>query len=82
VSLSSTHYESEYAKVDALIWISRSSGLTPGEELDMDAGDLGKSHTSARNAYSAVVAPVGANRLKSIDPSRLDQYDALCLTGT
>jgi hypothetical protein len=55
----STQYESEYAKVDALIWISRSRGLTLREELDMDAGELGKSHTSVRTAYSGVAAPAG-----------------------
>jgi hypothetical protein len=55
----STHYESEYAKVDALIWISRSSGLALREELDMDPGELGKSHTSVRTAYLGGQAPAG-----------------------
>jgi hypothetical protein len=56
---SATYYESEYAKVDALIWISRSSGLTLREEIDMDPGGLGKSHPSVRTAYSGVAAPAG-----------------------
>jgi hypothetical protein len=53
----STHYESEVAKVDALIWISRSSGLTLREELTFDTGELGKSHTSLQTRYSGVEAP-------------------------
>jgi hypothetical protein len=57
----SAHYESEYAKVDALIWISSSSGLTLREELDMDAGELGKTHSSVRTRYAGVQAPVGVN---------------------
>jgi hypothetical protein len=56
----STHYENEFAKVDALIWICRNSGLTLREELDMDPGDVGKSHTSVRTSYSGVAAPAGA----------------------
>jgi hypothetical protein len=55
----STHYESEYAKVDALIWISRSRGLALREALDMEAGELGKTHTSVRTVYSGVQAPAG-----------------------
>ncbi len=57
----SAHYESEYAKVDALIWISSSSGLTLRQELDMDAGEMGKTHSSVRTKYSGVRAPVGVN---------------------
>lgn len=55
----SAHYESEYAKVDALIWISRSSGLTLRHELDMDAGEMGKTHSSVRTKYSGIQAPLG-----------------------
>ncbi len=59
--LFSTHYESDFAKVDALIWISKSTGLVLREELDMDAGGFGKTHTSMRIVYSGVQAPAGVN---------------------
>ncbi len=57
----SMHYENDVAKVDALVWISRSSGLMLREELDMDTGELGKSHTSMRIVYTGVRTPAGVS---------------------
>ena len=57
----SAHYETQYTKVDALFWISSSTGLTLRQEVDMDSGGLIKTHSSVRTKYSGVQAPVGIN---------------------
>jgi hypothetical protein len=54
------HSESEYAKVDMTVWISKSKGLTVRQDVDMDVGGLmGKSHTSSRYDYTNVAPPPG-----------------------
>ena len=57
----SARYETQYTKVDALLWISSSTGLTLRQEVDMDSGELGKTHSSVGTRYSGVQAPVGVN---------------------
>lgn len=51
----------EQINVGAEIWISRSSGLTLREELDIDACELGIYHSSLRTRSSGVQPPAGVN---------------------
>ena len=54
----STHSETQDAKSDAQLWISKSKGLPLREELDIDVGGkLGKSHHSIRYEYRNVQPP-------------------------
>jgi hypothetical protein len=54
----SQHSETEDAKSDGLIWISKSKGLILRIEMDLDTGgELGKDHMSIRFDYSNVKAP-------------------------
>ncbi len=54
----STHSETQDAKSDAQLWISKSKGLPLREELDIDVGGkLGKSHHSISYEYRNVQPP-------------------------
>lgn len=58
-ALYSLHSESENAKEDAQMWISKRTGLPLREELDMDVGgSSGKSHLSTRYEYGNVKPPM------------------------
>lgn len=52
------HSESEYAKEDAQMWISKATGLPLREEIDTDPGAIGKSHRSLRYEYGDVKPPM------------------------
>jgi hypothetical protein len=52
------HFETEDAKSDATLWISKSTGLPLKQEQDTDLGGAaGKTHMSIRYEYSNVSAP-------------------------
>jgi hypothetical protein len=54
----SIHGETEDAKSDTQLWISKSKGLLLRQEIDLDVGgQLGKSHSSTRYEYNNVQAP-------------------------
>ena len=58
-SVYTAHSETEDAKTDAQVWISKSNGLPLREEIDMDTGDgQAKSHYSMRYEYGNVKAPI------------------------
>lgn len=59
-SVYSVHYESEDARSDGQVWISKRSGLILRNELDIDSGGgkLGLNHYSVRYDYSNVKAPL------------------------
>jgi len=59
-SVYSVHYESEDAKSDGQVWISKRSGLILRNELDIDSGGgkSGLNHYSIRYDYSNVKAPL------------------------
>jgi hypothetical protein len=53
-----THSDTEEAKSDATVWVSKSKGLPLKEEMDMDVGGtMGKSHMSMRYEYGNVKPP-------------------------
>ncbi len=57
--LYSMHTESEDAKEDGQIWISKSTGLPLREELDIDVGGAaGKEHRSTRFQYGNIRPPM------------------------
>lgn len=52
------HSETDFSKIDAKVWISKSKGLIVKEELDLDTGDAGgKDRMAIRYEYSNVHAP-------------------------
>ena len=52
------HSETEAAKTDGQVWISKSKGLPLRQELDMDVGgSAGKSHREMRYDYANVKPP-------------------------
>lgn len=54
----SMHSDTEDAKLDAQLWISRTKRLPLREELDIDiGGKMGKSHRSTRYEYGNVLPP-------------------------
>ena len=54
----SMHSETDDAKADGQVWISKSKGLLLREDEDLDVGDAGgKTHISIRYQYSNVQAP-------------------------
>ncbi len=58
-TLYSLHSESEHAKEDAQVWISKATGLPLREEADIElSGSPGKRHVSNRYEYSNVRAPM------------------------
>lgn len=58
-TLYSLHSESEHAKEDAQVWISKTSGLPLREEADIElSGSPSKRHLSNRYEYGNVHAPM------------------------
>ncbi len=58
----SSHSESDGTTSDAVVWISKKSGLLLKEELDLDVGDVGgKTHHSTRFDYRDVRPPEGVD---------------------
>jgi len=58
-ALYSAHSETEDAKTDAQVWVSKSKSLPLKEELDTDTGDRdGKTHRSMRYEYGNVKPPM------------------------
>ena len=57
----SAHSESEAAKTDMTVWVSKSKGLPLRADIDVDAGGTtAKSHESIRYEYTNVHPPAGA----------------------
>jgi len=56
----SLHSKTEYATEDAQMWIAKGTGLPLREEMDVDvgAGNLGKSHLSTRYEYGNIQPPM------------------------
>lgn len=58
-SVYAAHSESEDAKTEVQVWISKSSGLPLREEIDMDNGEnQRKTHYSMRYEYGNIKAPI------------------------
>lgn len=58
--LYSTHNQTQDAKFDTQLWISKSRGLPLKAEMDMDVGGAaGKTHRTMRYEYTNVQAPAG-----------------------
>jgi hypothetical protein len=58
-TLYSLHGESEHAKEDAQVWISKATGLPLREEADIElSGSPGKRHISNRYEYDNIRAPM------------------------
>lgn len=53
----SMHSETDDAKADSQVWISKSKGLLLRQEEDVDLGDGDKRHHSIRYEYTNVQAP-------------------------
>jgi len=63
-SVYAAHSETTMGKSDIQIWISKDNGLPVREEIDLDLGDTGKTHSSVRFDYQHVEPPKDAK----IDP--------------